>query len=138
MDEEVLLKEFVKKEEESGCYTCCVAGDYVYNIIRADIRRLYIKTNGLEIMPFTSPLQKRKAILSFFISFWHLLKLSIKRGHIDNIIFPFHRVEKVDNLYIDKFTDPVIEFSSLKNNCLIFERSRAGVHCTPRIHAKMV
>lgn len=138
MDEEVLLKEFVKKEEESGCYTCCVAGDYVYNIIRADIRRLYIKMNGLEIMPFTSPLQKRKAILSFFISFWHLLKLSIKRGHIDNIIFPFHRVEKVDNLYIDKFTDPVIEFSSLKNNCLIFERSRAGVHCTPRIHAKMV
>lgn len=69
MDEEVLLKEFVKKEEESGCYTCCVAGDYVYNIIRADIRRLYIKTNGLEIMPFTSPLQKRKAILSFLYHF---------------------------------------------------------------------
>ena len=138
MDSEILLKEFVKKEEESGCYTCCVAGDYVYNIIRTDVRRLYIKANGGEIMPFVSSLQKKKVILSFFISFWHLMKLIIKYRHINNIIFPFHRIEKIGNIYVDKFTDPVIEFSSLKENSLIFERSRSGVHCTPRMHRNIV
>ena len=37
MDTEILLKDFIKKEELSGCYKCKVGGDYVYNIIRSSV-----------------------------------------------------------------------------------------------------
>lgn len=138
MDLESLLKEFVQKENVSGCYDCRVAGENVYNIIRTDVRRLYTKSNGQEVMPLYSPLNKRSAVISFFISFWHLVKLGVKCKQVDNIIFSFGRIEKIGDYYVDKFTDPVIEFSRLKQDCLIFERSRAGVHRTPRIHREIV
>ncbi|WP_292270532.1 hypothetical protein [Butyricimonas sp.] len=138
MDTETLLKDFINKEELCGCYTCKVAGDYVYNIIRSRVRRLYLEINGQKLMQYVTPLQKKKAICSFIISFWQLLKLGLKRKHVENLIFPFHRTEKVGKFYVDKFTDPVIEFSQIKESCLIFERSRGGVHRTPRMHKKMI
>lgn len=138
MDTEMLLKNFIKKEELSGCYKCKVAGDYVYNVIRSHVRRVYLDINGQEVMQYVTPLQKKEAIFSFVVSFWHLLKLELKPKCVENLIFPFHRTEKVGKFYVDKFTDPVIEFSQIKENCLIFERSQGGRHRTPRIHKKML
>ena len=138
MDTEILLKDFIKKEELSGCYKCKVGGDYVYNIIRSSVRRVYLDINGQTVMQYVTPLQKKEAIFSFIISFWQLLKLELKHKHVEYLIFPFHRTEKVGSVYVDKFTDPVIEFSQIKENCLIFERSQGGRHRTPRIHKKML
>ena len=58
MDTEILLKDFIKKEELSGCYKCKVGGDYVYNIIRSSVRRVYLDINGQNVMQYVTPLQK--------------------------------------------------------------------------------
>jgi hypothetical protein len=54
------------------------------------------------------------------------------------LIFAFPRLQKVNNVFIDKFTDPLIEKSNLKNNCLILQRPHAGQHKIPRLNYKKI
>jgi hypothetical protein len=58
--------------------------------------------------------------------------LLLFRKPVENIVFAFPRLQKKNATYFDKFTDPLIELSELKNNYLIFQRPESGLHYKPR------
>ncbi|MFA7116522.1 MAG: hypothetical protein WC140_04750 [Bacteroidales bacterium] len=58
-------------------------------------------------------------IRHIFFSMFDIIKLFISHKTFENVIFPYPRLQKINNKYLDKFTDPVIKESLLsKNSCL--------------------
>ncbi|MDE5417224.1 hypothetical protein L3049_04310 [Labilibaculum sp. DW002] len=133
-----LLNDLLKKEEVSGIYDIKFFGFSLWRIFRFKTRSKYLntktgfnfKTSKNKISPFFVLHNCLKSFLSF------LEYLLFDRKSIDNIIFAFPRLQKVDEFYFDKLTDPVLEYSNLKDNCLIFQRHFSGEHKLPRYNSE--
>lgn len=138
MNENDLLKEYIKQEDLKDLYRYHIWGIPIYPILRHHIRRDYLQHSGLEIMAFKKTKNKRELIRNIGISFSQLLKLCISRKKYKNCVFSFPRIELVGDQFIDKFTDPIIALTNLKNNTIIFDQSAGGVHLKPRIHSNIV
>ena len=89
MDTETLLKDFINKEELCGCYTCKVAGDYVYNIIRSRVRRLYLEINGQKLMQYVTPLQKKKSDMLLYNFILAIVEIGVKTKACRKFDFSF-------------------------------------------------
>ena len=139
MTESDFLKQFVPEEESSGCYSVMVNGVTAYTLIRQEFRHQMALHYGVESMNLTGTRSKASfghLIGSSFSSLWQLFKLRIKNKKYPVVILSFPRIEKIDGIYIDKFTDPLIEISDLNIPFLILEPGRMGVHFKPRVHSE--
>ena len=108
----------------------CILGNIpIWRIARFDFRTKLTgnsnKTNKNEFKFF-------QIVFNFFKSLFQLLALLINRKHFDNIIFPHSRLFKVDDLYVERLSDAVIEYSNIKKSFKIFERCQNGIHKKPR------
>ncbi|MFW6026512.1 MAG: hypothetical protein ACOCRX_09230, partial [Candidatus Woesearchaeota archaeon] len=136
-----LIKDLTYYEEKEGLYNEQIFGFSFWRIIRSNVIDKYLhREYGIGLR---DSLKKRvnigKLSISVLKSSWQIFKLfTIKYTNIDNIFFAFPRLQKVNGYYIDKFTDPLIEFSKLKNNYLIFQRPLAGIHKTPRYNSDKI
>lgn len=136
---DTVLQGLCKREIEAGCYDCKVGDINAYNLVRFRLRNYYLTSRGLEFVDNSST----------SVNYWHfaksftqsaiqLLKLILLRKRFDVLFYPFLRLDKVGDYYLDKFTDPIIECCGLHENYIIFDRGRRGEHPTPRLHKKNV
>lgn len=129
--ESAIIREVVAREDCSRLYNIKLNGYTVFNFIKRQLRQSYISSAGLSAMDLVSSIKKTKVIESFFISSFQLGKLLLSMKKYDNVFFAFPRLESIGGLYVDKFTDPFIVESGIKD-FIIFENGRGGVHMRPR------
>ena len=58
--------------------------------------------------------------MNSLLSIVDIVKLLLMHKKCENVVFPLPRLQKINDLYIDKFTDPVISKSSLKYTSCLF------------------
>lgn len=132
------VKELADKEIELNLYDGNILGIPIWRLLRFNLRTAYFKRH----IGYNNKSNKKESInlLSlircYFNSFFKLIKLLLSSERHNNVIFAFPRLAKLDNVYLDKFTDPIIEYTDLKNDFLIFQRSLGGFHRTPRQNQK--
>lgn len=138
MQPEELLKTISETEIDYGLYDYKIRGISVYNLVRRYCRDEIMKLNGFgeKIGNPDVPIKEyRRSVLK---SFGQLFKLLISRKRIDTIIRSFERIELINGLYVDKFTDPLIDFSDINKNYIIIDPGRSGRHMEPRVHKSNV
>lgn len=136
-----------------GCYETRIKNIVVFNYIKRYLR--YSELNRLQKTSSNSKRQsKRKQFTTnqvtnsfklFFVyassaivSLCHILKLLFNRKQIDNLVFAFCRVDKLNGTFMDKFTDPLIDYSKLGESYIIFDKGKQGKHNHPRKHSDRV
>lgn len=128
-----IVKRIVELEEELGLYQYKVYGVPLWDIIRGKYRNNYvIKCLGMTQASY----QKKHSIFiflkSFLLSFWQGLKLFLLSGPKETIFYGFPRLERINGYYIDKFVEPLITETNIKESYLYLEAGKGGVHKTPR------
>ncbi len=134
LEHDKLLKEVCSREIGCGLYEVKIDGISVYNYIRRDCRNRFMsefgRGEGIKD-PYVPLNERRKSIL---ISFWHFIEIAFGRIRANNVIRSFERIEFVNGSYVDKFTDPIVDFSSINESFLIIDPGRNGRHLKPRAH----
>ena len=138
MNENELLKYFIKAEDSSYLYRHKIWEKSIYSILRIYTRREFLRHNGVMTMSLKKMKNEKYLLSNVIISFFQLLNLFFGRKKFKNCIFSFPRIELVGNQYVDKFSDPVIALTNLKTNSIVFEFSIGGKHLKPRIHSNIV
>lgn len=133
-----LLKEICSREIEFKLYDVSIHNISIYNFVRRIIRNQIMSLNGYDENTSSPPIPLREYRISVLISFFHLLKLIVRHKPYEVVFHSFERIEKINNVYVDKFTDPIIDYSNVNNNYIILEPGRGGRHYTPRIHSKKI
>ena len=112
MLEAELIKEICKKERDCLFSEETIVNIPIWRIVRYNSRLYYVNkvTGYVASSPHHKSSRVGKPKLKLFSGFWrYILKKDI------SVIFPFNRLVFYDNHYIDKFTDPVIVESFLKD-----------------------
>ena len=112
----------------------------VWNIIKYDIRRKYLLEKGIceSLQSVKVSISLIQSLIGMWKSFCGFLKICIIPPKVDNIIMGFSRLDNINGEYIDRFTDPVIDLSKLKDNYICFEYGRTGLHMSPRKNVNRV
>lgn len=134
MDNSEIIKEASIREIREKCYDVKVDGITIYNFVRRPLFERYIRQFGSRIKyrsPNTSKYRKR--LLGIY-SLFQILILFIKREKFKYFIYPFYRLDRINDEYLDKFTDPIIDYTCIGENCIIFESGNNGLHLKPRRH----
>lgn len=124
--EEEILEEFIKKEDELGLNDVQYMKIPLWRLFRSEYRIKYVKDHLKE---YTFQSAQRETVLwlwysvkYFILSAFGITKLFICKKRYDNIVFSFPRLQKLnDNLYIDKFTDPVIDRTNIRKSVCVFQ-----------------
>ena len=135
MDEQTILKELSAKEIEEGCYDVKIDGISPYSIVREELRNIYFKKEGYQYQVLRGTVNKKKAIVTIFISLFHIIKLFVKNSKQSIVFLSSIRLERINGLYLDKFVDPIIDEASI-TNYIILENGRGGSHRKHRAHQK--
>ena len=133
-----LMKRISQKEIESGVYSYSINGYSIYSLARLDFRMCFLEKNGTIAMPLTTKPGKVDTMRSMLSSLFQLSKLLLVHKNISNLLISFPRLDKISGEYTDKFTDSIIDYSNINQNCIIFEHGRGGRHLTPRYHGDRV
>ena len=140
MTESGFLKHFVKQEELAGCYNVKINGVTVYTLLRQEFRQQMLLQSGIGSMPLRGTYNKmslRPILMSAIQSAWQIIKLFISNKKYPIVFLPFPRIEKIGNVYVDKFTDPLIDVANI-TSYVILETGRMGVHLKPRAHSSNI
>lgn len=135
-----VLASLVEKENAVGLDNLDISKIPVWSVLKYDIRRKYLLKNG-----FCESLQSSKSKIDIiessrglFQSFCGFHKQLLKPTISDNFIMGFSRLDYIEDKYIDRFIDPVVEMSNLKDNYICFEYGRVGIHRQPRKNIERV
>ena len=129
-----LIREIAQKEEALHLYDFQADGLPLYSFIRRSVRKTIIENQGFYVMETTLKLNKRLVLKSLLASCVHLFKLKFFRQHYSTVFYSFPRVDKIQGIYLDKFTDPLIALGDFGKDYIILDHGRAGVHPKPRLH----
>ena len=131
--------EAVEKEKQLGLYSFLVLGFPLWHIFMYRYRGIYVlRKTGIPPMNNYAKFKLNSLVNSYFKSAFQLIKLICSNTKYENVIFGFPRIEKVNNVYLDKFFDPLINKSNLKSSYIYFERGRSGVHLSPRMNNERI
>ena len=137
MNQEQELDRLLERELSAGCYDKKVASIEIYHYLYRFARIRYFEGHGYKYTGNYGNVSWFKKIKFYFISIFQLLKL-LPFKKVDNILHVF-RLFETNGTYLDKFIDPILEFSELKNSkYVIFEPAIGGVHRIPRLHKDKV
>lgn len=132
------IKSICEQEITFGCYDILLNGIRPYSLIRHTVRKIFLEQNGKTVMSLKSKKKYFQLLFSILKSFFQLSWLWLRGKPASSVFFAFPRVDKINGIYVDKFTDPVIDACGLKDDYLIFDHGRAGRHPLPRCHASKV
>lgn len=132
-----ILTNLCAREEKAECYDCEIAGFKVYNLIRFKVRNSYLKFYGYNFVEKYEGANYLTVAKSFIVSSFQILKILIGRKKYKIMFYPFLRLDSVNGMFLDKFTDPIIDICKIKD-FIIFERGRRGYHQKPRLHGGKV
>lgn len=133
-----LLSVFSRREQDLDLFDLTIDGYFVYGFLCRELRKRFIDVNSTTADKDTIVQPKKKTCKYVIVSFLQLMALRLFKKHIDTFIYSFYRVDRVGSLFLDKFSDPLVEFSSIKESYVIFEKSNNYVHKTPRAHNSKV
>lgn len=133
------IKQLSDKESKHNLYEEKILGVPVWRILRFKTRTKLLKTKT----DFNNKSNKKSVRLIvllkyYFVSLYKIIKLIISNKTYKNVVFAFPRLAYLDGVYLDKFTDPIIQYSKIKENVLIFQKSLSGNHFKPRNHNEYV
>ncbi len=129
-DFDLLIKPLAENEILCGCGDCLVDGIPVWDAMRYHLRILYMRAHGINYLNPQSKVKAGPLIRSVIRSFFQFIGF---KKSCEYLFFSFPRVDRIGGVYLDKFTDPIIEVAGLKSYA-IMEYGRGGVHFTPRLH----
>lgn len=129
-----IVKDVCQREIENGCYDVKIDNVDIYNYVKRDFRNKALSLYGLEEKGTFISQSKWIKIKAIFISFCQLCKIIITHKRFTNCIYSFRRVDKVDGIYVEKFTDPLVDNSTIKDSYIVLEAGRDGLHSKPRCH----
>lgn len=140
MTEQEIIREISCKEQSAHLHEIKINNISLYTLVRRTTRERLLKEAGLVVMRANHSfydVSKINVIKSCIISFLHILKICIFSRTYSTVFLSFQRMDSVNGVYLDKFTDPLIE--SLPNDdYIIFEMSFGGFHRQPRLHSSHV
>lgn len=114
---------------------CILKNVPLWRILRRDFRVHYLKS-----IPKT--IKKNISIKNIAIncckSFISYIRIVISQSKVDNLIFPHPRLFLVNGEYIERLSDPLIDYTDIQKSFLIIERNQNGIHKTPRKHIENV
>ena len=139
MTSDELIKDICAKEIQSGCYSHTINGIAIYNYVKKFLRKQKCREYGFISDYKTKRVDKKTRTITIIRSFCQLFSLLLFKKVIRNFIYAFPRVDKVNGIYLDKFTDPVIDNSIIKEQgYIIFEKGKNYTHLRPREHSNKV
>lgn len=138
MDNTDIIREASKREIQEKCYDVKIDGIAIYNFVRRPLYEGYIRQFGSHIHYRSPNTSKFRKLLSAIYSLFQILVLFIKRKQVKYFIYPFCRMDRINEEYLDKFTDPLIDYTCIGDNCIVFEAGNNGLHLKPRRHNKKV
>lgn len=133
-----IIEEVCSREIAVQCDRFVIDDIPIYYYVRRSLFEKYFEQNGFAFKyssPQTSRTEKRR---SYVISFFQILWLLLTKYNITTFVYSFYRTDKINGLYVDKFTDPLIDFSNLGKSFIVFENGRQGHHNKPRIHSDKI
>lgn len=85
--------------------------------------------------PFTvSPnIKLSEFVVNYIKSFWSFIKIFFFGKHISAVFFPHPRLFYVDDIYLERLSDPLIDSWGI-DDYVIMERHQNGIHKRPRYH----
>lgn len=133
------IKKIAEKENEFNLNKDSVLGIPIWRILRFETRTQYLKrTTDFNNKSNTKSIKPLFLFKQYCRSFYKIAKLFIQNKSFKNVVFAFPRLTKLNDLYLDKFTDPVIKHSNIKEDVLIFQRNIAGNNYKPRAHQEQI
>lgn len=132
-----LLKEICKKETTRGLYDIKIEGISIYNLIRRIVRNGILNQYGMGENIKNPPVGNLERLLNALKSVFQISRLLFIRKRTDIVFHSFERLEMVNGLFMDKFTDPLVDYLE-KGDYLIIEPSRGGRHLSPRLHKNKI
>lgn len=133
-----LLADFSNKEQGLGLFELTINGLYVYGFLCRELRKRFLEKKNSIADKDSINIVKKKSAKYVLLSFLRLLILYIFKRPIDTFVYSFYRVDKVGSVFLDKFSDPLIDFSFIKENYIMFEKSNNYEHKKPRAHHSKV
>lgn len=114
-----------RNELQAGLYNLKYNGIPIWRLYRFNCRNRALK---LLFPEYTNKSKKaydisvKKTVNIVCRSFASILRLRMTNTKVSNIFFAFPRLQNIDGILIDKFTDPVIDYSDLKNDVIVFQK----------------
>ena len=133
-----IIKEVSQREVSEKCYDITINGIAIYNYVRRPLYERYIKQFGSRATYRSPNTPKYRKQLFVIKSLLQILRLIIKGKKYKYFVYPFYRMDRINGEYLDKFTDPLIDYTSVGNDYIIFESGNNGIHLKPRKHEKFV
>lgn len=129
------LEEYLQKEYSiRGLEDIEVYNDIpLWRIIRTRFRKTLMESPSKTTQP-----EKGKVLYYTIKSLWQIIKLKFSGKHYENVVFPHARLFNVNGIFIERLSDPFIDYSTIKDDYIIFERCQNGKHHTPRFHAEKI
>lgn len=134
------LEEIIELERKIGIYNVKIGRVSLWRLVRKNcvasvLKRKYqfgsLNERQLnDVNPF-------RLIKLFFQSLSSLLSLFLSGKSVDSLFFSMQRLQKVNQVFLDKFTDPVIAHGNV-GKYLVFQRPLAGKHFSPRYNGGKV
>ncbi len=128
------LNEYLKKEDAlEELNRIMILGDIpLWRIVRQSFRVSFIEATKKTVDRRYSVI---KQIANYFVSAIAFVKTIFVRRPYDTLIFPHSRLFKnLEGVYMERFSDSLIDCSNYKDDYLIVERHQNGVHHKPRLH----
>ena len=112
-----------------------IGGVPVWRIVRT-----FFRWSILDSYPFSvrKNIQLKTQLKNNHRSFCALLRLMLSRRKVGTLFFPHSRLYLVNDLYVERMSDPLIDYSALGEDYLVLERHQNGLHREPRLHAEHV
>lgn len=133
---EELIKDVCQRELNYGCYDFTIEGIPVYNYLKRKYRQLAAKEKGISHDGINGIKGLLLAIRVTIKSILQLCWVILSKPKCDNFIHAFSRMDSINGEYVEKFTDPLIDLTSVGNSYLIFQRG--WQHPKPRKHSSKV
>lgn len=129
-----VLTNLVEKENKEGLDAIRVSGVPVWNHLKYDIRRRYFFATGIcdSVQSSKGKILLKESVKGMLSSFFKVHKQLLFPSVAENFIMGFSRLDRIDDLYLDRFVDPVIDLTQLKESYICFEYGRVGIHHQPR------
>ncbi|WP_035337073.1 hypothetical protein [Dokdonia sp. PRO95] len=133
------IKEINKLELKYQLYDVSIDSIPIWRLLRFEYRTKYLKSKT-GFTNRTSFAKKKwfKIVKYLVISIFELLKVTLSRKRNTILFFAFTRLSQKENIYYDKFTDPIIKYIDDHRDVVVLQRSLGGSYFEPRMNSDFI
>lgn len=112
-----LIQKILKIESDNQLDNLYIEGIPLWHVVRYRLRGWFFQEHGVNDISKgnNTKLPVNEALKFFVISFIQFAKLLYNKKHAGVCFFGFTRLESINGTYIDKFVDPIIQETNIKD-----------------------